>query len=762
MIHASDFSKFNKKTSTPGTVIPKISNKTISPHFAIIIFGAKMKRLRTCRVAVLICVSITFGCKVNDLPFNQRLTTDNTPCSAKTPTHGPSYLARSDAQLCPCDDEFNVDSLSPDDMIDYQNIQYWQISLNDCIRAALEHSEVFRNLGGTIVTSPNGISTAIDPALTYTNPTAGEEAALSAFDANFVTSAFFENNDRPFNNLFSGDTNGLFVQDLGEYRSEINKLTANGTLFTARSSINYDNNNQAGNRFPHSYESILDFGFRTPLLQGSGSLFNRIAGPSQTPGVYNGVLIARTNTEISLTEFEAAVRDLVSNVENAYWDLYYAYRELASQVDSRDVALRVLNNAIETGDRRSQLELASAKEQYLRFETAVVDSLEGRNIEGTQANSGSSGGTFRRTPGVRIAERRLRYLIGLAITDGRLLQPADLPISAPIKFSWEESVFQALAKRPETRRQRWIIKQRELELTAARNFLLPRFDLVGNYRFRGLGKDLTGGSVTLQDDINAGTANSSAFADLSSGNFQEVQLGAELRLPVGFRQGHAAVRNAQLAVQREKAILAEQEQKIVLDLSNVLSEVRRSWSAMSVAKERFSAAEEYFKYAEEAFKEGRAQIDIELEAQRRILEARLQFISAEAEYAIAIKNVHFERGTYLFYHGVELAESLSSSGAYDDFQRRFTNRNRTLNYVVKDAVVGSPTATAMNSVPQEVFVGDGSMMEGGGYPAIPNELGMPEANFAPTDANYFPADATFVPESVDYQNGVGSDAEEFP
>ena len=39
------------------------------------------------------------------------------------------------------------------------------------------------------------------------------------------------------------------------------------------------------------------------------------------PGVYQGVLIARTNTDISIADFEIAVRSLISDVENAYWDL---------------------------------------------------------------------------------------------------------------------------------------------------------------------------------------------------------------------------------------------------------------------------------------------------------------------------------------------------------------------------------------------------------------------------------------------------------
>ena len=576
---------------------------------------------------------ILSGCQTN-----KKLVTSYAPDSANHPTPGASYIYPTEPTVCDVECETDFDSISPDAMIDYHSIQYSPISLGDCIARALRDSEVFRDLGGAIIAQPGGLETSMDPALRYTDPSIGEDAALSAFDANFVSGLFFEKNDRPFNNRFSGDTDGILQQDLGEYNVSLSKLAATGTLFTSRTTINYDNNNQAGNRFEGSaWEAIVDTGFRHPLLQGSGSLFNRIAGPSQTPGSYNGVLIARTNTEISLADFEESSREFVSNVENAYWDLYYAYRELNAQTEARDAALEVLKKTrpqVET-KRKSELELASAKEQYLRFESAIVESLEGRPVEGTQANSGSSGGSFRRTVGVRVAERRLRYLIGMPITDGTLLKPADQPGSAATVFDWQMSVGSALDNRPETRRQRWIVKQKELELTAARNFLLPRLDLVGNYRFRGLGKDLTGGGESLRDDINSGattaTAESGAFSDLASGDFQEVQIGAELRMPIGFRRANAGVRNAELAVQRERAVMKEQERKIVLDLSNAIAEARRAHSARSLAEKRFDAAKDYRELAASRIDSGRSQMDVLLEAQRRILEAQLQFINAEVE-----------------------------------------------------------------------------------------------------------------------------------
>lgn len=622
-------------------------------------------------------------------------------------------------------------SISPTALADYKNVSYTEITLAECIQRALADSEVFRQLGGTIVSQPGSTDTTLDPSLAFTDPLVGEQAALSAFDANVAASVFFENNDRPFNNQFSGNTDGILVQDLGEYQLEFSKLAATGTLFTARHTINYDNNNQAGNRFVGSYwEAIVDAGFRHPLLQGGGTLFNRIAGPSQVPGQYNGVLIARTNTEIGLSEFEASTREFVANVENAYWDLYYAYRELDAQTDARDAAFEVFKRtkALAEAQRIPGLELASAKEQYLRFEAAIIESLEGRTIDGTQANSGITGGSFRRTVGVRVAERRLRYLIGMAITDGTLLQPTEAPGRAPMVFDWDQAVHSALDRRPETRRQRWFVKQKELELTASRNFLKPRLDIVGNYRFRGLGKSLTGGGETLRDDILNGTQESGAYSDLAGGDYQEVQLGAEFRMPVGYRQANAAVRNAELSVQRARKVLEEQERKIVLDLSNAIAETRRAFAAMDVAKRRFEAAVQYRDQAAERVSTNRSQMDVLLEAQRRILEAQLQFINAEVEYAQAIKNVHFEKATYLAYHAVNMQESQSDAKAYEDAQRRYTQRTRELNYVVRDATIGpSPEETElMGAMPLDS--GDAILGTGAPIEAI---MSSPSVELAP-------------------------------
>lgn len=653
------------------------------------------------------------------------------PASLDVPSLDDSYLTPYDADI-EDDPAPHLESSSPDQLVDYKNIQYVPISLDACIRQALADSKVFRDIGGAVISAPSALDSTFGPALIYSNATFGEDAALSAFDAVYSQSTLFEKNDRPFNTSFTGDTKGIFQQDLGEFNFQMTKLAATGTRFTSRGIVNYDDNNQAGNRFFHSWEPIVENEFRHPLMQGSGSQFNRIAGPSLVPGSFNGILIARTNTEMSLADFEAAVRDFIVNVENSYWDLYYAYRELNAQTDARDAAFEVYKNAEADAaeERVSTLEKASAYEQYLRFEASLVESLEGRPTEGTQAGSGSTGGVFRRNVGVRIAERRLRHLIGMTITDGALLQPLDQPNTTPVVFDWNESVDIAMYQRPETRRQRWLIKQRELQLVAARNFLQPRLDVVGRHRFRGLGRDLTGGEPfqNVIDSPNNNDNVSGGFTDLGTGNFQEWQLGLELKMPVGLRQAHAGVRFAELGVQRERTVLKEQERKILLDLSNAVADVRRSSSSMSVAEQRYKAAIEYRAQAAERIERGRAQFDVLLEAQRRVLESQVQFINAEVDNGIAVRNVHFERGTLLNYHGILLSENESDPAAYISANRRRAKRIAPMSYVARDQTIAKSKDDRTLTVPIITQVhSDGSVP----LPVIKNET-TPLDTFVPS------------------------------
>jgi outer membrane protein TolC len=589
-------------------------------------------------------------------------------------------------------------------------INYWNLSLQETVQIALAESRVMRDLGGAVLRSPATAETYWDPAVVETDPRFGVDAALSAFDAQLTTSVFGEKNDRALNNEFFGGGTRILLQDTVVAQAQLAKRTALGTQFALRHYVDYDANNAPSNLFPSAYNTNVEAEARHPLLQGSGTEFNRIAGPNGLPGVYNGVLIARVNTDVELADFEIAVRDLVSNVENSYWDLYFAYRDLDAKIAARDASLetwRRIHALFESGRRGGEAEKeAQAREQYYRFQEEVQNALSGRLVGGTSVNNGSSGGTFRAGGGVQVAERRLRMLIGLPPSDGRLIRTADEPVTAPIHFDWTEVTRESLVRRVELRRQRWVTRRHELEHIASKNFLLPRLDAVGRYRWRGFGDDL------LDPDSNQPEFDN-AYGNLTGGNFQEWQLGVELSMPLGYRQGAAAVRNAELQLCRARSILKEQEHLVLHDTAAAIAEFDRTVAVAQTTAHRLDAAREQSSAVQAAYNADKAPLDLMLEAQRRLADAESRHFQSLAEYAIAIKNVHYAKGTLLDYDGVLLSEDGWPRKAYADAAERDALRDkpRPLNYASARQPVVSDGAYAQRAIDAGGVL-DGEVIEG--------------------------------------------------
>lgn len=570
----------------------------------------------------------------------------------------PDYPTPSDDQIAATPSPMSLDkSETPD---------YLELSLEETVQLALANSQILRDLGGTLLRTPDASKSRFDPSVVETDPQTGIESALSAFDAAFTTNMSYENNDRALNNVFFGGGTRLLKQNFGTWQSQFSKTAATGTQLAFKNYTQYDRNNAPGNQFPSAWTTWYDIEAKHPLLQGGGTNFNRMAGPGAQPGVINGVVIARINNDTALTEFEVGVRNFVSDVENAYWDLYFAYRDVAAKTRARDATLRTwrrihaLNEQGKSGGE-AQKE-AQAREQYFRFEEEAQNALHGKLIDGTRTNNGSTGGTFRGSGGVYVVERRLRLLTGLPISDGRLIRPTDEPLKAKLVYNWETCLVEALTRREELRRQKWQIKKREVELEANKNFLMPRLDVTGRYRWRGFGNDLVPMGGT--GDFN------NALSDLVEGRFQEWQAGVELSFPIGFRKAYAAIRHSEMQLARERALLHEQERSVVYDLSNACSEVDRAYALVETNLNRRMAAAEQVAAIEATFESetDTATVYLLLEGQRRLAEAETSYFRSLVEYQLAIKNVQLEKGTLLDYNEVYLNEGPWPDKAYEDVE----------------------------------------------------------------------------------------------
>ena len=538
-----------------------------------------------------------------------------------------------------------------------EEITYQELALDQILQMAMRHSTVLRDIGGVVLRSPDSLTTGLSTRIQETDPRFGMEAALSAFDAQLSATAAFHNNDRIYNNRFFAGGATAFQQDLHDYEMELSKRTAAGSLMSMRAISNYDANNAPANTFGSAWNSWLESEIRQPLLQGGGLEFNRIAGPGGSPGLYNGVLIAKSNSDINHADFMRSLQDFVSNVENAYWDLYFAYRELDARRKAMERALVEWNKAKgRQGAGTFELgEEALARQQYYQFKADVDEALSGRLLQGTQTQNGSSGGTLQLRGGVLTAERRLRLLVGLPASDGQLLRPIEEPPMVDIRFDWDICKNEAIRQRPELQLRNIAIKKRELELLAAKNFLSPRLDAVGRYRWRGFGKSLIG------DGQQDGIAPASAIGNLANGGQQEWLLGVELTIPVGYRRAHVAVQNAELNLVRERAIQKEQRREVVSNLNGAITDTVRAWQAVQNNLNQYLAAKDYVMVLETRADDRQIDgADRILDAHRCLLQSEIQFFRSRSEYAVALKNVHYEKGSLLSYRDMRVQEATSA------------------------------------------------------------------------------------------------------
>lgn len=537
----------------------------------------------------------------------------------------------------------------PHSLEDPSKLPALELSLDEAVRMAMQNSPVIRTLPVATVLSAANASTIYDPAITASSGQ-GVEAALSAFDAQYTNALTFNRFDQPrnVNAGLIGGAGGFFPAysngNSAAFTSQLQKRTAYGSSFALRHVMNYDRVTDPSvvtRLYSSGFTGWLEAEWRQPILRGAGLQYNRIVGNSQTPGVYNGVLIARINEDVSLTQFEEAVINLVTDVEQAYWNLFTAYRLLEANIKGRESALRTYQYQkvrLDVGAGR-QDEEAQAQSQYYQFEANVQSQLAGQN-------------------GLYDAEQALRYLLGMPASDGKLIKPTTNPLESKVTFDWNSVLSQALDRRVEIRRQRFQVKRRELELYAARLNKRPQLDFVGLTRMQGLGNHLIGDDST---GISSGV-----YQFMFDENYREWQAGVEFTLPVGLRQASVAISNAKLQLQRERAVLAETELKISHDLSDAARKVDLTFQLVETNYNRYQADLRQVEVLVRRYLDGTDNINFLLQAQRSVVQSEVAFYQALSNYNLAIRDLHREKGSLLAYNQVQLIEGPWEVGARRD------------------------------------------------------------------------------------------------
>jgi len=299
------------------------------------------------------------------------------------------------------------------------------LSLEDCIIGAL------RNNFGVAVE-------VLNPEIADVSVSLAKEKFLPSLSFNYNQQ---ETNSPSFSWIDAADQ---ITTRSNDYYLRLTQLIPTGGDFSVSLYSYKSDTNRKFQMINPRYGSTLSFSFTQPLLKGFGFKMTR-----------KEIIIARNNLNISENMLKKALLEIIYKVEEAYWNFVYSIENL--KVNKREVEIGMLA-PIEI--LSAQSEVASREADILQSETMV-----------------------------RNSEDQLKTIINLAaeksVRNMRII-PADIPTYQKKEVSLEEALRVAIDNRPDLEATRISLKNRELDLSVARNQLLPDLNFQISYWSPGI------------------------------------------------------------------------------------------------------------------------------------------------------------------------------------------------------------------------------------------------------------------------------------
>lgn len=527
------------------------------------------------------------------------------------------------------------------------------LSLDEAIRRALVNTDVVRVLTGTSATSSGRTiydaavaNTQIDEQNARFDPTLNLNNTFNRLEN---PSAIFDPLN-PGQAIITGSRNDSFNSTLS-----LNKLNALGGQWEFGVIATPLRTSPAFGALNPQTSSSVNLGYTQPLLQGGG------IGRNLAP-----IVLARIDTERSYFQLKDSIQEQVRGVVEAYWSLVAARTDLWARQQQvaqlRETVKRIKARVEVTFDNRAdraQAELALANAQA--------------TLISSQAN-------------VIQREAALRNILGIPPSDGTRLIPNSPPNSDRFEPDWAQITELAAEHRPDLIELKLIIEADEQQLQIAKNNALPRLDAVGLYRWNGL----------------EGTAPNGTQIRSGSGQFTDWTMGVNFSVPIGLRQGRAALRRQELVIARDRSNLQQGLHFAVHQLASSIRSLDQLYEQYRAFREARVAARINMDYQLAKLKTGTGILINVLQA----ISDWGNTVSSEAnslsQYNSLLATLERQTGTILESHSVVLYEerfgSIGPLGRFFDDQcypmatRPSSNGNR---YPVSD----QPSEEAFDLIP---------------------------------------------------------------
>lgn len=462
----------------------------------------------------------------------------------------------------------------------------------------------------------------------------GLKAARGLYDPLITSEGYYESLTIPTASLIGGAVNGAVTQTRMFGSAGLTGFSpyqggSYSALFNSSRTTTSNTNSFLNPQFPSSFSAT----YVQPLFRNRKFDNNR-----------RQIAIAKKNQELSDVQLQLKAIDVISNVEQAYWNLVLALRVLQVEQES----LKQAKDQLESNKRMvargilAPIELVAANSQIANFEQTL----------------------FVAQDGVNRAENNLKTLVLPGRSAAEWMRPL-VPVS-PVEIpspniSLEIALSEALKNRAEITELQKTAEINQIDQRYYRNLTKPQIDLVGTYTTQGLAGIETAAAFNPVTGLSRVPPNligsyPNSLLNLLQQDYPTYHVGVTISLPWGNRIAKANLGSKLVEAERIQNQRDQTEQAIEAEVRNAIQSIRSIESRLASAIDARKAAEELYESEQRLFRGGTTTFYIVTQRQTDLARARNLELQARTALNRAISDFQKSIGATLTVNNVSVTK----------------------------------------------------------------------------------------------------------
>ncbi len=354
--------------------------------------------------------------------------------------------------------------------------------------------------------------------------------------------------------------------------------------------------------------------------------------------------IAKKNLSLSDAQFRQQAIEVIAAVEQSYWSLVFALRNLQVQIDAVKQARVQLesNQRLVAKGVLAPIDIVAATSQITTFEQSVYTAQEA----------------------VTRAENTLKTLLLPDRTNAIWSQPIT-PVSPvtldPPRVALDIALSEALTNRPEIAQLEANKEINRIDLRYYRDQTKPQIDLVGSYSPQGLAGAQTARAIDPATGISRVPPNLvggyvTSLGNLLQQDYPTYRIGVTISLPWGNTVAKANLGRTLVEGERIGNQRAQTEQTIEAEVRNAVQALRSAEARLTAAAASRASAEQLYESEQRQFRAGTTTFYLVLQRQTELLTARGRELQAQTDLNTAISEFQRATGTTLSANNVTVSE----------------------------------------------------------------------------------------------------------